>query len=486
MVKLREPQEKVIGSLRTAMSKGNRKVVLCAPTGFGKTFCFSYMVSEHVKRGGKALILTDRLELLRQTGGSFESFGLNPEYITAGSAPDLSKSCVVAMAETFHRRVKKYGNFISSLTFVVIDEAHKTFADKIIPHLPDGCFVIGATATPYRKGKGQKGMNEFYDDIVQSIDTPELIDLGFLSKPNYFGVDIDLSDVKKVAGEFDVKSMQKQYEKLKTFNGVIDNYLRLTPNKKAIVFSAGIDNSKQLADEMDKRGIPSMHLDSNMSKSERDLVLNWFNSTPNGVLLNVGIATTGFDQPDIEVVILYRATTSLPLYLQMVGRGSRTTDTKSEFTILDFGNNVKRFGFWDDPREWGLAKEGSGAVGLAPVKTCPKCQSLLQATINICGFCGYVFPKKKEETTEDVALTEIKSKVPDRLVGRRISDLNVLELSDLQDSGAYKPQFIWRVIRSQGREALSQYAQMRGYSTGWIYRQERELGNSNFSNYKLR
>ena len=486
MIKLREPQEKVISSLRSSLSKGNRKVILCAPTGFGKTYCFSYMVSEHLKKDGKVLILTDRSELLKQTGGSFDSFGLNPEYITAGSAPNLSKSCIVAMAETFYRRVNKYQNFIESLTLVVIDEAHKTFADKILPYLPEKCFVIGATATPFRKGKSQKGMDEFYDDIVQSVDTPELIDLGFLSKPNYFGVDVDMTDVKKIAGEFDSRSMQKQYEKLKTFNGVIDNYIRLTPGKKAIVFSAGIENSKQLAEEMDKRGIPAMHLDSNMSKADRDAVLNWFNITHNGVLLNVGIATTGFDQPDIEVVILYRATTSLPLYLQMVGRGSRVTDTKNEFTVLDFGNNVKRFGFWDDPREWSLEKVGSSSEGVAPVKTCPECEALLAASVQICGFCGHVFPKQEEESVPEVVLTEIKSKVPDRLLGKMVGDLNVLELSDLQDSGAYKPSFIWRVVRSKGRDELTQYAKMRGYSMGWVYRQERELGNSSFSNYRLR
>src|SRR5690606_41971324 len=62
-------------------------------------------------------------------------------------------------------------------------------------------------------------------------------------------------------------------------------------------------------------------------------VLKWFADSPNGILCNVGILTRGFDQPDIEVVILYRATKSLPLFLQMVGRGSRTTPTKKDFYI---------------------------------------------------------------------------------------------------------------------------------------------------------
>jgi superfamily II DNA or RNA helicase len=444
------------------------------------------MVSQAVKKGSNALIVTDRIELLKQAGSSFDRFGIHPQYISAGSYPNMNAPCHVAMVETLARRVEQYKDFLESRRLVIFDEAHKSAFDKIFPFLGENTFVIGATATPFRKGRSQKGMDEFYNSIVQSIDTPELIELGFLSRPSYFGVDVDLTDVKKVAGEFDAKSMQKQYEKLKTFNGVIDNYVRLTPGKKAIVFSAGINNSKQLADEMDKRGIPSMHLDSEMSDADRRAILNWFDQSHNGVLCNVGIATTGFDQPDIETVILYRATTSLPLYLQMVGRGSRVTDRKKKFTILDFGNNVKRFGFWDDPRDWSLEKVGSSTVGLAPVKTCPKCDALLAASAKMCVVCGYEFPKAEAEPAPEVTLTEVKSKVPNGLVGKMVSDLSVLELSDLQDSGAYKPTFIWRVIRSKGRDELVQYASMRGYTMGWVYRQERELENSNFSNYRLR
>ena len=75
-------------------------------------------------------------------------------------------------------------------------------------------------------------------------------------------------------------------------------------------------------------------------RKERDRILGWFENTKGAVLCNCGILTAGYDCPDIEVIILYRATTSLPLFLQMVGRGSRVTDVKREFTILDFGNNT--------------------------------------------------------------------------------------------------------------------------------------------------
>jgi len=475
----------IINSLRDSFKSGNNRTVLQAATGFGKTFCFSYMVSEHVKRGGKALILTDRQELLAQAGGAFEKFGLIPNYIRSGEYPNLNHNCFISMTETFHRRVDKYREFIESLTLVVVDEAHRASHDKVLREIKHDCFVIGATATPYRKGKAQSSLDEFYQDMVSSIDTPGLIDLGYLAKPTYFGVEVDLSGVGKIGGDYSSSQLQQRYAKLKTFRGVVDNYKRLAEGKKTIVFSAGIDNSIELCNELKAQGYNARHLDSNMSKSERVETLEWFDKSSDGILCNCSIATTGFDQPDIQCVILYRATTSLPLYLQMVGRGGRVTETKKEFTILDFGNNVGRFGFWDDPREWSLEKIQSGSEQPAPVKSCPKCEAILPASATDCSYCGHKFEKKVEEAQE-VELKELESKVPEELRGLKLSQLSLSQLGDLQDSKAYKHTFIWRVVRSRGSEAVMEYAQEMGYSTGWAYRQMREVGNSSYSDYTLR
>jgi type I site-specific restriction endonuclease len=62
--------------------------------------------------------------------------------------------------------------------------------------------------------------------------------------------------------------------------------------------------------------------------------------------------TTGFDEPSVETIILNRATKSLTLYFQMIGRGSRVLPTKSEFTVIDLGNNMVRFGDWSAPVDW--------------------------------------------------------------------------------------------------------------------------------------
>jgi superfamily II DNA or RNA helicase len=400
-IKLRKYQQQIIESLRTSIVEKNKKIILCAPTGSGKTIMFTFMVSEHLKRGGSILVFTHRKELLNQAGSSFEKFDLKPDFIRAGEHPSLDGKLHVSMIETFSRRIEKYADFLSSRTMIIFDEAHLENFSKIFPYISENTIVIGATATPLRKGN-QKSLSEFYTDLVQEIDTPELIDLGYLSRAKSYGVKIDLSKCKKIGDDYDTS---QYYEDNKIYEGVIENYLRIADGKKTLVFTSNVESSKRLCGEFLDNGINARHIDANTK--DRDDIFKWYDKTPGAVLCNCGIATTGFDQPDIECVILYRATTSLVLFLQMCGRGSRITDTKKEFSILDFGNNIARLGFWEKPREWSLIKKKK-KDGIAPIKHCPGCGAILPTSIKECEYCGYIYPEtEKEVKAKEIAMLQL-------------------------------------------------------------------------------
>ena len=57
------------------------------------------------------------------------------------------------------------------------------------------------------------------------------------------------------------------------------------------------------------------------------------------VMINAGILTTGFNFPALQTVQVLRATVSVPLWLQIIGRGSRIYPGKEYFNILDHGRN---------------------------------------------------------------------------------------------------------------------------------------------------
>ena len=461
---LREYQLELIESLRGKLKEGKKRLVMSAPTGAGKTVMFTFMVSQHLKKGGRVLVFTHRRELLKQAGGTFGKFQLEPELITANGKPDLSKPLHVAMVETFNRRIEQYREFINTKTLIIIDECHLASFDKIFEYLPENAIVIGATATSYRKGKEIKGLNEMYQDICQVVDTPELIKMGYLSPAKTFGVQIDLSKAKKKGDDYDTKSL---YEETKLYQGVVENYTRLCPNSKTILFASNVESSKQVCNEFNINGIDALHIDGQTSDKEREATLKWFDKTPNAVICNCGILNAGFDQPDVKTIILYRATTSLPLFLQMCGRGSRIFENKTHFNILDFGNNIRRLGFWEDARIWGLQKDVKKESKKDAMKTkdCPKCTAILHPTVKICTYCGHEFIKtKKEEEEEQIAkLTELTK-------GQAFS---MAKMGGLKEKillvKAKKIKATYLLHQMTDIEEARELIKLLGYKTGWEF-----------------
>jgi len=436
----------------------------------GKTVLFTHMVNEHIKRGGRALVVTDRIELMKQAGGAFERVGLVPEFIKANSKPDLTLHCHVAMVETLSRRAEKYATFLASRTMIIFDESHKTAFDKLFEYIAPNTYVIGATATPHRSGN-QSSMDEFYTDIVQPIDTPDLVELGFLADANSYGIEIDLKGIKKVAGEYDPSQLAQRYEERKVYNGVIENYKRICPDTKALAFCSNIDSAVSLTFQMQSSGLNARNLDSTMSDIERTETLAWFKQIPNAILVSVGILTTGFDEPTIETIILYRATTSLPLFLQMVGRGSRTTETKKSFTILDFGNNIKTHNFWEAERVWGLAKKAKKKQDVAPVKECKKCHALIAVSALKCKYCGHepIKKEKEKDTGEFAHLVHL----PKPKLFKTVNGMTLAQKARLcQTKDAIgKPiiKWAWVLHNMTDISAAREFIKLMGFKKGWEF-----------------
>ncbi len=157
--------------------------------------------------------------------------------------------------------------------------------------------------------------------MVEASTIPSLISDGYLAKPSYYSVPIDLSGVKTKGGDFDADSLGDEYSRMQIFKGAVQNYQRWTPGTKAIAFAPNLKSAEELRQEFDNAGFPTISLNALASLVERRNALKWYKETNGAILINVGLFTTGFDEPSIETVILYRATKSLPLFLQMVGRG---------------------------------------------------------------------------------------------------------------------------------------------------------------------
>lgn len=468
MIKLRPYQDKTVNSLRKKMANGFKRLIMCCSTGGGKTVMFSYMISKAIEKNKRCLILTHRTELLTQAGGTLEQFGLKPNIVNPKQKKlEEQHNLYVAMTKTVLSRINKpeYINWLQSFDLIIIDEAHLQDFNSLFAYVNENSFVIGATATPERKGN-QESLDSFYQEIVSEITITELIELGFLAKPNSFGVNIDLSKIKTKAGDYDLEMLGDYYNETKLYNGVYDNYIRIAKNKKAIIFSPNIKASIKLVEELEKKGLPIKHIDG--SSKDRKEIIDWFKNTPNALLSNVGILTAGFDEASVEVVILYRATKSLPLFLQMVGRGSRTTENKKEFIILDFGNNIQRHGFWEDEREWSLKKKEK-KKGLAPVKDC-KCGAILRLNIRVCPYCENEFPPPKAKETIEVILEKLKKE--DIELYKQYQKFIKLE-KKAEEKGFKKG---WVLYQLKTIKDFEDYEKYKNYKFGWAKYQIQQRG----------
>jgi superfamily II DNA or RNA helicase len=395
-MELREYQERFVNGIAKKLITV-RKVVGQLATGGGKTICFCAISKRYIDKAKKKVVIAvHRKELLKQTRvTAFNNFGLTCQPIVAGMKFIPDADIYVCMVESLHKRVSQLPKDIG---LVIVDECHIANFNKLHTHFPSQ-YIIGFTATPLSNSK-KRPVKMFYDDIVCGVDIPELIKTGSLCQNVTWAPKeiVDRMELAVKGEEFDENLMAEAFGKPKYISNTVGAYEKWAKNTKTIVFNVNIFHSQEVTKAFVEKGYSAQHLDGETPKEEREKVLTWFKNTPDAILCNVGIATTGFDEPSIETVIINKATMSMPLWLQMCGRGSRPTDTKIMFTIIDMGGNAIAHGDWCNTRDWVKIfneppKPGKSTA--APVKSCPQCDAIVPASAKKCPYCGYEWPAKE-------------------------------------------------------------------------------------------
>jgi superfamily II DNA or RNA helicase len=356
-------QEKDIQSVFDTMeSKPHLKLLYQLPTGGGKTVVFSEIARRFIERFDKTvMILTHRKELCRQTSGTLKKLGVQNKIINSTTSNFKSGSdCYVAMVETLRNRIKSTKIKTHEVGLVIIDEAHHNSFRKLIGSFKNA-FVIGVTATPF-SADISKPMKQHYDMLITGENIATLIDKGFLAKPTFFVYEVELNTLKTGAhGDYTINSSNELYGAPAMLDSLLTAYSDHAKGKKTLIFNNGIEASVKVYDTFKAAGIAIRHLDNKTSDKERKEILKWFKKTKDAVLTSVSILTTGFDEPSVKHIILNRATTSITLYHQMVGRGARRLPSKARFSVTDLGNNIQRFGEWQEAVDWNYAFENPEA-----------------------------------------------------------------------------------------------------------------------------
>ncbi|RZJ31990.1 MAG: DEAD/DEAH box helicase [Flavobacterium sp.] len=358
--KLYDYQQRDIESIfeHISSSPASAKLVYQLPTGGGKTVVFSEIAKRYIEQFGKSVaVLTHRKELCRQTSATLKSLGVKNKIISSETSDfKIDCGCYVAMVETLRNRIRSKKIDTGDVGLVIIDEAHHNSFRKLLENFKNA-IVIGVTATPLSSDI-TKPMKRHYKSLITGESIAQLIDSGFLAAPQSFAYEVELNSLKTgIHGDYTVSSSNELYSSPAMLGLLVKAYREHADGKKTLIFNNGIDTSMKVRDTFETEGIPIKHLDNRTPDCERKEILQWFKKTKSAVLTSVSILTTGFDEPTIQAVILNRATTSITLYHQMVGRGARRLPSKKTFSIIDLGNNIQRFGRWEEPVDWNFVFE---------------------------------------------------------------------------------------------------------------------------------
>lgn len=307
---------------------GDHRFLLGDFTVTHNTQCFCVLAKEWQQRhGGAVLILAHRTELVYQAKGRLEQLtGANVEVEQAGAWAHDRAPFVVGSVQSFNpKRLERLGKDRFSL--VVLDEAHHGCAPifkRALKWFSDA-KVVGVTATPNRAD--EKALGQVFDSVAYVMGPWEGIEAGFLCPVTGRSLHIDEIDISGVAidkKKHDLAEGQLDAAILKAGEAIPREVVRLYPGRRAIVFAPGVKSAEYMCAVFNKLEPDcAMFICASTPADQRAELVADFKRGRYTYFVNVGIATEGFDAPDVSMVVMARPTTSEALYAQMAGRGMR-------------------------------------------------------------------------------------------------------------------------------------------------------------------
>lgn len=383
--------------------------VVAMPTASGKSLVIAEFIKTTLMRWPRQRIIcaTHVKELIVQNAEKIRAqwpqvpLGIN----SAGlNQRDVNFPVVYAGIASIIDNIKAFGH----RDLLLVDEAHLIGskessmylkAIKALKETNPNLKVIGFTATPYRSGMGLLTEGDIFTDICYDLTTMEafnrLISEGYLSLliPKQTKVELDVSNVKVIKGEFDKKSLAKAVDTDPLTLAACREVCELGWDRKSwLGFASSVKHAEHVAAVLQHMGIDAIAVHSKMPMKEADKRLADFRKFKYRAIINYGKLTTGFDHPAIDLIAMLRPTMSTVLWVQMLGRGMRPSpDTQKEnCLVLDFARNTERLGPVNDPLIPRKRKPGQ-TPGVAPVRICEKCGVYNHAKRTFCIACGHIF-----------------------------------------------------------------------------------------------
>ena len=399
--------------------QGNPVVVL--PTGAGKSLLIALLIRQALEFGGRVVVLAHRKELLQQNADEIRELipGVDVGIYSAGlKSREIHNAVVIAGIQSVFRKAAD----LRRRHLVLVDECHlisdieeSMYQQFFAGIQQEGLRIVGLTATAFRTGTGPIcGPDRQFQRIVFEAKTAQLITEGFLCPITNKVADCEVNTDKVGlrGGEFIESEMQAAFggDKGAVVLACNEVFEKCRDRKSILIFASGVMHAEDIATILGEITRERVGVVTGETLDlERASMLSDFKTGRLRWLVNCDVLTTGFNARCVDAIAILRATMSPGLFCQMVGRGLRLHESKTNCLLLDFGGNIARHGSIDDDN-FGRSQGGSGRAATAAEngrgKQCPACELDVAASRASCPECGFVFPKKREINHDGTADTE--------------------------------------------------------------------------------
>ncbi|MDN5098440.1 DEAD/DEAH box helicase [Aliarcobacter butzleri] len=339
-------QEKALEKLENLRKKGEKKALIIAATGSGKTYLSAFDVKNF--KAKTILFLVHRENILIKAKEGFENIfpQINSFGLYTGNKKEQDKNYLFSTIQTMSSNFLEFSQ--DFFEYIIIDEAHHVASPsykKILDYFKPK-FLLGLTATSNRMD-GNSIYEVFDENIALDIRLNEALENNLIVPFHYYGInDIQSIDYENV-DLTRIDLLAKLLSVNKRVDFIIDKmdfYSNSGNKRKALGFCVSKEHCNFMSEEFNKKGINSITLTSEDSISKREDSIKRLENENDSleVIFTVDIFNEGIDIPSINMVLFLRPTNSPIVFVQQLGRGLRKYKNKEFLTVLDFIGNHKK------------------------------------------------------------------------------------------------------------------------------------------------
>jgi superfamily II DNA or RNA helicase len=315
-------QEKALQRLEELRNSGEKKALIIAATGSGKTYLSAFDVKKF--KAKRVLFLVHRENILLSAKDSFENIlGEKFSYgLYTGNKKEQDKDYIFSTIQTMSN---SYENFSSEqFDYIIIDEAHHITSPsykKVVDYF-NPKFLLGLTATSNRMD-GNSIYEVFDENIACDIRLNDALEHNLVVPFHYFGIsdiksidyeNIDLSKIDELAKLLNVNKRAEFIIEQMNFYSHIGN------KRKVIGFCVSKEHASFMSEKFNENKINSISLTSVDSIEKREEYIKKLEDENDSleVIFTVDIFNEGVDIPSINTVLFLRPTNSPIVFIQQL------------------------------------------------------------------------------------------------------------------------------------------------------------------------